>query len=168
MSVGLEKFKSVIHNYITNRSLSNPTVRYSKIYLYNEVQKKLYHNLTVMPKDDIDGIVFIWKFAKNKVYKLSMPMDEPFQRWKELYNKFVDRFSADAYIYYIETDNEKIDKFYRTIIVLFPKEKQFEYVKNLISNENVEIEDFVKNEFNSKLDEQLKIAESSKAKQTTK
>jgi hypothetical protein len=153
----LEKFKSIVYNYITDINITNPKVYYNKIYLYDEIKKKLYHNLTVMPKDELDGKVSIWKLEKNKVSRLVLPMEEEFQKWKENYKKFINNFSADFYVYYIFTINEKLNKIYRTMIVLLPKEKPFEYSKKLIKNNEIGIEYFIKDNFVSKLDEQLKL-----------
>ena len=150
--MAINSYKSAIYNR-KNLMTDDNAVIYDKVFLYDEVKEKLRHNLTVMPKDEIDGAVYIWKFNNNKVDMLKMDMKERYADWKHEYNSFIGGFTAKAYIYYISTLDEKRNKHYRTIIALIPKKASFDILEDMI--ENTDIEDFIKNSFIKKLEEQI-------------
>lgn len=149
--MALNAFKSVIYNR-KSKTTDDYSVLYEKVFLYNEVKEKLKHNLTVMPKDKINGKVYIWKFKDGKNSEiLKMSMDEKFQNWKHEYSKFINNFKEKAYIYYITTVDGEKEKHYRTIIVLIPKKDPYDSIPKLLDKTNIEF--FIKNSFSNKLKE---------------
>lgn len=147
----LNSYKSVIYNR-KSKTTDDMSVLYEKSFLYDKVMEKLYHNLLVMPKDSIKGVVYIWKFENKKPEMLKLSMDEEYKDWKHEYKSFVGNFTAKSYIYYISTIDDARDKHYRTIIALIPKKSQFDEVFDYLKLTN--IESLVKNSFIEKTKEQ--------------
>ena len=79
-STPFEKYKSIIYNRKSEVSNDN-SILYEKVFLYDDVKDKLRHNLLVMPKDSIDGVVYIWKFSKEDIMLKASKIK---QRLKEL------------------------------------------------------------------------------------
>ncbi len=148
----LKSFKSVVYN--RKDDTNSYTTLYEKSFIYDEVKEKLYHNLNVMPKDEINGVVYIWKFDKTgKVDHLKIDMEERYADWKHEYRTFVKNFNAKYYIYYISTVDVERGRYYRTIISLIPKNENFEILFDLIDKTSIEY--FIKNSFIKKTKEQL-------------
>lgn len=147
----IENYKSIIYNR-KSKTTDDNSVIYEKVYLYDEVKEKLKHNLKVMPKDNnINGVVYIWKIRKGKAETLKLSMDEKFSVWKNEYNKFIDDFNANVYIYYISTIDSLRYKHYRTIIVLMDKKDKLENLYKYL--DYTDIEQYVKKPFIEKIEE---------------
>ena len=81
-----------------------------------------------------------------------MSMDERYNNWKNKYNDFIENFNAKAYIYYINTLDAKRNRHYRTIISIIPKNAKNDEILPLLNA--VDIEGFIKKEFESRFKEQ--------------